>query len=199
MNVFTDAVNESFGYAELAIDGTQFLVDFNDKNSVYKMVQLAGDNLQEVLATITVFPKDTLYRIMKEETALGHYVIYNSAQFYEDTVWLSAKEDLGLHIKPEQPIGMSTTEHLFSNSEAVEIDLEHWDVSEIVFFDAMFAYCDSLRELHCHSWNTRKATSMISMFEDCSVLQLVDLSNWDFSSVECMFSMFLNCACLVRL
>ena len=78
-------------------------------------------------------------------------------------------------------------------SQLEEIDLSHFDTSNVEDMNNMFAECFFLKYLNLSFVNTSKVRSFKTMFDTCESLTSLDLSYFDTSKVENMDSMFSGC------
>lgn len=72
------------------------------------------------------------------------------------------------------------------------IDVSKWDVSNVVYMESMFRYCEKINIGDISNWNVSKVREMGHMFDDCKLFN-GDLSKWDVSSVRDMGQMFRHC------
>ena len=80
-----------------------------------------------------------------------------------------------------------------------EIDLSHFDSSQVIKIDAMFYNCVSLSSLNLSNFNTSQVTNMGHLFYNCSSLTSLDLSYFNTSQVKYIDNMFNNCQSLTLL
>ena len=91
--------------------------------------------------------------------------------------------------------GMTDARYMFDGCwNMTEIDLSHFDTSQIVFMDRMFGYCENLKNLDLSSFNTSNVEHMTQMFMECKNLESLDLSSFDTSKVINMGEMFIGCS-----
>ena len=83
--------------------------------------------------------------------------------------------------------------------DIIEIDLSHFDTSNVIDMGYMFSGCSSLTSLNLSNFNTSSVISMDKMFYKCSSLTFLDLSNFDTSKVTNMSDMFYKCYSLTSL
>jgi len=113
----------------------------------------------------------------------GYY--FNETYNYVKLVWYSNIEDLS---------------HMFVGcSDITEIDLSHFNTSEVTEIRGMFTDCISLTSLNLSNFNTSKVTRMFDIFKNCRALTSLDLSSFDTSNVENTQNFFLNCISLSSL
>ena len=74
-----------------------------------------------------------------------------------------------------------------------EIDLSHFDTSQVIYMNRMFYNCISLALLDLSHFDTSQVIYMNSMFYNCMSLTSLDLSNFDTSQVTRMDYIFYNC------
>ena len=85
-------------------------------------------------------------------------------------------------------------EKMFNNVYNVkEIDLSHFDTSEVNNMFKMFNYCHDLEKINLTNFDTSKVTTMEGMFEGCKKITSLDLSSFRTSLVTTMKYMFKTC------
>ena len=94
--------------------------------------------------------------------------------------------------------------HDFANifldcTEIYEINLFHFNTSEISNFYSMFKGCSSLTSINLTNLNTSKVTCMSYLFSGCSLLTSLNLSSFNTENVEWMDNMFSDCFSLLSL
>ena len=73
---------------------------------------------------------------------------------------------------------------MFSLTALTDLDLSHFDTSNVESMSYMFSGCKSLVSVDASNFNTSKVTRMNGTFSDCIVLEYVyGLSDWDLSNV----------------
>ena len=65
----------------------------------------------------------------------------------------------------------------------IDIDVSHFDTSNVTLMGAMFFNCKSLKKLDVTNFNTSNVTDMGGMFWNCESLTELDLSSFDTSNV----------------
>ena len=92
------------------------------------------------------------------------------------------------------------TKCLFKDCNYIkELDLSHFDTSNVIQTDRMFYGCSSLVSLNLSNFMTSNVENMGNMFADCSSLKSLDLSNFITSKVKYIDNMFRGCSSLVSL
>ena len=92
------------------------------------------------------------------------------------------------------------TESMFRDCEKIiEIDLSHFDASQVTNMSRMFYNCTSLISLDLTNLETSNVEDMNRLFVRCSLLSLLDLSNFSTSKVKNMYNMFYECSGLKTL
>lgn len=84
-------------------------------------------------------------------------------------------------------------------SSLKNLDVSHFDTSQVKDMSYMFACCGSLESLDISHFFTSQVKSMKYMFASCSSLITLDLSSFDTSWVEDMRYMFAECESLKTL
>jgi len=78
----------------------------------------------------------------------------------------------------EKPI--TNCENMFKSCDKIiEIDLTHFDTSQVTYMEHMFDGCNNLKSIDVSNIDTSKVESMGVMFKDCSSLTSLDLSHFD--------------------
>ena len=91
-------------------------------------------------------------------------------------------------------------ESMFRDCEKIiEIDLSHFDTSQVTNMSRMFYNCTSLISLDLTNLETSNVEDMNRLFVRCSLLSSLDLSNFNTSQVKYMYSMFHECSGLKTL
>ena len=95
---------------------------------------------------------------------------------------------------------VETGHFLFLGSGKLKkLNVDGWKFTKLKRFSNMFESCISLAELNIKDWDTLAATDMGNMFHNCSSLTSLDLSSFDTSNVTCMGLMFSGCSKLTSL
>ena len=90
--------------------------------------------------------------------------------------------------------------HMFHDcSNITEIDLYHFDTSEIIQTSDMFTGCLKLTSINFSNFDTSKVIRIGYMFKDCSSLISLNLSSFDTSNAKYMRFMFYGCSSLSSL
>lgn len=69
-----------------------------------------------------------------------------------------------------------------SRSDAMDMDVSHFNTSSVTTFYQMFQYCKSLKSIDITGWDTSKCVSFNYMFYTCSNLSTLDLSGMSLAS-----------------
>jgi len=86
---------------------------------------------------------------------------------------------------------------MFNNCyKIIEIDLTHFDISQVTNMVSMFDGCTNLKFLNISNIDTSKVQSMGVMFRNCSSLESINLSNFNTSSNKNIGTMFQGCSSL---
>ena len=83
--------------------------------------------------------------------------------------------------------------------DITEIDLSHFDTSNVANMCIMFGKCKSLTSLNLTNFDTSKVIETMSMFSSCSSLTSLNLSSFNTSNLERMSNMFDGCISLTSL
>ena len=81
----------------------------------------------------------------------------------------------------------------------IEIDLSHFNTSQVTNMVSMFENCESLNSLDLSNFDTSKVLSMLDMFFNCYNLKSLNISSFKTSRVEFMYNMFRNCISLTSI
>ena len=76
------------------------------------------------------------------------------------------------------------------------VNVQDWDISNVIAMHCMFQKCESLIELDLSSWDTSRVQNMFCMFSNCTSLEVLDLRNFDTCQVVNINSMFNKCTSL---
>ena len=76
------------------------------------------------------------------------------------------------------------------------VNVQDWDISNVIAMHCMFQKCESLIELDLSSWDTSRVQNMFCMFSNCTSLEVLDLRNFDTCQVVNINSMFNKCTAL---
>lgn len=203
ISVFSDTINESFNYIEITWQGNTYLVDFNHRESLAKLIK-AVTRESDLNEGIRRLPDELLeqtpYSKFQEESGNRNWVLYDKKQYSiikcSDNRYIHYK---GTSPKPPQPLNISSFDNLFLNNLASSLDLTEWDTSNVVTMHKTFYDCTHLTTLDVSSWDTSNVTDMSMMFTECRLLTSIDLKNWDVSNVKDMSAMFANALSLSSL
>ena len=218
MDIFSDTVNESFGYDELEWKGNKYMLDFSNEesvlnflkivtgqvtlNSVFHVLSLIQNKVPALDRIIDAISDDTLaqtsYRKFQEFDCDKKWVLYNANQY---TV---GPRDVMLHYVvddpiSEQPINVSSIESMFSGCTAESLDLSHWDTSKIRRMRAVFSGLPNLKSINVANWDTSNVFEMSMLFRNAKSLESIDVSDWDTGNVMAMNQMFEGCSSLTSL
>ena len=158
------------------------LEDINfQSNESYILLQINNHgNYFQIINFNNIIPPDEIYinEINKTEIKNEYYYINNP----NSTIKLVWKENI------------NSTFNMFSACNHIsEIDLSHFDSSQVTNMANMFYRCANLASLNLNDMKTSQVTNMNSMFYQCDKLALINLSSFDTSKVSLMNSMFLGC------
>ena len=84
-------------------------------------------------------------------------------------------------------------------SSLTSLDLSDFETGQVIEMNFMFYGCSALTSLDLSDFDTGQVCDMNSMFSGCSSLRTLDLSNFDTSNVLNMNSMFSGCSSLTSL
>ena len=84
-------------------------------------------------------------------------------------------------------------------SSLKNLDVSHFDTSQVKDMSYMFACCDSLKSLDVSHFFTSQVTDMEYMFLSCGSLESLEVSHFFTSQVKSMKYMFASCGSLITL
>ena len=84
-------------------------------------------------------------------------------------------------------------------SSLTNLDLSHFDTSNVAHMEGVFIGCSSLPSLDLSHFDTSNVCNMGGMFSGCSLLTSLDVSHFDTSNVTEMSFMFSGCSSLPSL
>ena len=115
----------------------------------------------------------------------------SSKMFYSDYYGQKIKNILELDLSHFDTSQVTNMEAMFRGmSNLTTLNLSSFDTSQVTNMSSMFTYMYKFTTLDLSSFNTSKVTDMNHMFENMSNLTTLDLSNFDTSQVTDMRSMF---------
>ena len=95
---------------------------------------------------------------------------------------------------------IKSCEYMFYGlNNIIEIDLSHFDFSEVKNISYMFKNCYSLQNVYFGKINTLSIIEMNELFYNCSNLLSINLSNFNTKNVETLTSLFYGCISLTSL
>ena len=215
--IFSDAVNESFGYVELVYEGNTFLVDTRSKDSLNKFLTITGGSFEPfrsldfrtLNSAIQTFDVETLERYGYARTEAkattsrdAYWVLYSKAHYKR--CFSGGLGNVSLHLRdgvehPGQPLGLRNFESLFANNTFRRLNLNHWDLSGITSANGMFVSCKSAEEILIDKWDVSNFTDLGGVFTGCESLKSLDLSMWKPENAEYLDDLFLDCTALIDL
>ena len=89
--------------------------------------------------------------------------------------------------------------HMFADYKGSELDVSHFDTSNVTHMSSMFSSCKSLTSLDVSHFDTSKVTILANMFNGCESLASLDVSHFDTSKVTILANMFNGCESLASL
>ena len=95
--------------------------------------------------------------------------------------------------------------NMYSNNEALNIDVKGLNTSNVTNMYQMFNYCKNITNLDLSGFDTSKVTNMLGCFQTCTSLETLNISTFDFSkltgtsSTNSLRDMFSNCSNLTNL
>lgn len=93
----------------------------------------------------------------------------------------------------------TTMREMFLGNKATSLDLTGLNTSNVTNMLEMFRNCTNLTNLDLSSFDTSNTTNVSFMFQNCTSLESVDLSSFDTSGANSFRSMFMGCSSLTIL
>ena len=163
---------------------TNSIIDKNDLNeTIYSYITLKiGKGENSVYSSeYSKAPKFVYINKIKQETIETNY-LFNESENSVILIW-------------EKPI--LDCEKLFTSCDKItEINLTHFDTSQVNTMLAMFKNCFNLKYVDVSNLDTSNVTEMGNMFISCGSLISLDVSNFKTSSLKRMGGMFYGCSSL---
>ena len=123
------------------------------------------------------------------QSRVAHY--YSDLNQDENTVKLIWNDTYGI---------IRSIAYLFRDCYKItEIDLSHFNASNVEYMEYMFSNCISLTSINFTNFYALKVTHMNFLFKNCTLLKELDLSNFVTNKVGDMCYMFAHCISLTSL
>ena len=91
--------------------------------------------------------------------------------------------------------GMSAIDHMFDESNIIEINITGWELNNVYNISGLFMDCTKLKNvIGLENLDVSKIKRMSTVFKKCSSLESVDLSKWNVSNSEKFVGMFVGCS-----
>ena len=169
MDVFSkEESTKSLGYTKVTLDGHNYLINFDDEESIEKFVDFLSN-------TRGVEYKSYYFN--------GIPAIYRTDQYRVDTVINDYLYYIGVSKQPEQPINYNSTYRMFSKREdLISLDLSKWILTSIghsAFYSCTsltsITIPDSVKEIGDYAFN------------DCTSLESITIPDSVKEIGECVF------------
>ena len=86
---------------------------------------------------------------------------------------------------------VTTTKYMFSYCFSLpSLDLNKWNVGNVVDMEYMFSGCVGLTSLNINKWDVRKVSNFKYTFENCNGLEALNLNGWNTIGATDMAGMF---------
>ena len=167
-----------------------------DENDINKKIYFL-DNIDFEDSNGIKHYHDNLKELNKDNTEL--YINGNKKEYKK--YFIPEKEGI-YTILLKFNISITDCSYMFYNCEKIiNIDLSHFDTTNVTNMSRMFSSCHSLKSLpDISKWNTTNVTNMSGMFFYCeSIKSLPDISKWNTLNVTRMNHIFANCKSLKSL
>lgn len=83
-----------------------------------------------------------------------------------------------------QPKGMTSAECMFSGLDCAELDLNDWDMGNVISIAGMFSGCKRLVSLKADDWDLHNCLSMNSAFAGCKSLVSLNAAKWHVNKMQ---------------
>ena len=127
------------------------------------------------------------------EELTGSYIIARFENCEEGNNFI--KKATELDVSHFDTSNMRTMNDMFNRYENLtSLDLSSWDISNVEEMTGMFDSSSSITTFgDISNWNTSNLRKTRSMFGSCRGLTSLDLSNWDVNNLNDMYNMFASC------
>ena len=142
--------------------------------------------------------QETGLKAVREATGNKNLVLYNP-EYFEPWIPTSSNDYIISYEgtsenKIPQPINMSSADSMFSSCHRLNsLDLNDWDMTNVLDMSNMFASCENLTELFIRDWDVSNVVKASHMFVDCVSLKSLDLSGWQTGVFHYIGFMFARC------
>ena len=163
------------------INLTNSIIDENDLNeSIYSYINLKiGEGNHNVYS---VYTPDIVYINENKQITLGPTYNFNESENSVILIW-------------KKPI--TNCQSMFQHCDKInELDLTHFDTSEVTIMTFMFDGCFNLKFINLSNIDTSKVQNMGVMFENCRSLTSLDVSNFNTAKNINFGGMFQGCSLL---
>ena len=97
---------------------------------------------------------------------------------------------------PQQPLNVSTLRYMFNGYSHYNLDLRHWDTSNVE--DMSFLFSGKMRSVDIAGWSFQKCNTIESMFRDCAYLINMHFIDGVESAIANARNMFSGCVALTN-
>ena len=164
---------------------------YDDKKEIRKGILLPGYSSKENLSMANIHVYSTVKKIIFDPSIKN---------IHPQSIYIGGKNITSIDgLEYLNTDKVKNMQGMFYDSSIKELDLSHFDTSNVENFDKMFASCDLLETIIFDGFDTSNVKNMSSMFAHCKSLKSLNLNNFDTSNVTNMFSMFGGCISLKSL
>lgn len=129
----------------------------------------------------------------------GINIIQNFDNGFYFTDYTNQSDIVNIYLRNYDTSKITTMKCMFLNFQTSEIDVSHFDTSNVVNMCSMFERCYYVTELCLGNFNTSQVKDMSHMCYECHNLRNINLNSFDTTNVKDMSSMFKGCVNLVNL
>lgn len=170
---------EDFQYTKELIDKSYIQIETSSKNVIINKI---GEGYRE---------PHKLYQ--------GINIVQNFDNGFYFTDYTNQDDIVRIYLRNYDTSKITTMKCMFLNLPTLEIDVSHFDTSNVVNMCSMFERCNYVTELELGKFNTSHVTDMSHMFYECKNLKKVNINSFDTTNVQDMSSMFKDCFNLTNL
>ena len=176
-------------YTQQSICNKQSLIDNNFSKIIINVKGIGFKNIlgieEEHIFESINYP-DEIYINGYNQNIVNSSYYFNQTDNYVELIWTNNN--------------INNCSNMFAQCiDITEIDLSHFNSSEIINMSFMFYNCTALTSINLSNLDTSQVTNMQSMFNRCASLISLNLSNFNTSQVITLRSMFYNCSSLISL
>ena len=129
----------------------------------------------------------------------GINIIQNFDNGFYFTDYTNQGDIVSIYLRNYDTSKITTMKCMFLNLHISEIDVSHFNTSNVVNMCSMFEKCYNINELYLGNFITSNVTNMSHMFYECNNLRKINLTSFDTTNVQDMSYMFKDCTNLDEL